>query len=77
MKLPERIVIDDKICAGKPCIKGSRLTVDFILELLGNAWSYDQIISEYDIEEDDIYAVLQYAHEIIREEKTYGITPEV
>ncbi|MGV9198117.1 MAG: DUF433 domain-containing protein [Promethearchaeia archaeon] len=33
MKLPERIIIDEKICAGKLCIRGTRLSVEFILEL--------------------------------------------
>lgn len=73
MQVPERIVIDTKICAGKPCIRGTRLTVDFILELLALGWSFTQIQDEYDIEKDDILAVLKYAHQIISEEDIFKV----
>ena len=69
MKVPDRIVINAKTCAGKPCIRGTRLSVDFILELLASGWSYNQIQEEYEIENDDILAVLQYAHQILSEGK--------
>jgi uncharacterized protein (DUF433 family) len=75
IKIPERIVIDAKICVGKPCIRGTRLSVDFILELLASGWSYDQIQEEYDIESQDILAVLQYAHQVIRDEEVFEIAP--
>lgn len=74
MNLPDRIVIDSKKCAGKPCIRGTRLSVDFILELLALGWSFTQIQDEYEIEKDDILAVLQYAHQIIREEDVFKIS---
>jgi uncharacterized protein (DUF433 family) len=74
MKIPERISIDTKICAGKPCIRGTRLSVDFILELLASGWKYEQIQEEYEIEIDDILAVLQYAHQVISEEKVFEIS---
>ena len=57
--MKKKIIIDEKICAGKPCIQGTRLTVDFILELLGTGWSYEQIQSEYDLELEDILSVFQ------------------
>ncbi len=75
MKVPDRIVIDAKICAGKPCIRGTRLSVDFILELLASGWSYNQIQEEYEIEIEDILGVLQYAHMIIRDEEIFEIAP--
>jgi uncharacterized protein (DUF433 family) len=74
MNLPDRIVIDEKKCAGKPCIRGTRLAVDFILELLASGWSFTQIQEEYEIEKDDILAVLQYAHQVIREEDVFKIS---
>ncbi|GAH04692.1 unnamed protein product [marine sediment metagenome] len=75
MKVPNRIVINAKICAGKPCIRGTRLSVDFILELLASGWNYEKIQDEYNIKKDDILAVLQYAHQIISEEEIFEITP--
>ena len=41
------IVIDEEICGGKPVIKGTRISVEFILELLSNGWSYDEILKNY------------------------------
>ena len=73
MKIPDRIVINAEICAGKPCIRGTRLSVDFILELLASGWDYNQIQEEYEVENDDILAVLQYAHQIISEEEVFDI----
>ncbi|MHA1718776.1 MAG: DUF433 domain-containing protein [Promethearchaeota archaeon] len=58
---------------GKPCIKGTRLSVDFILELLAQDWSYNQIQDEYNITKEDILAVLDYAMKSIREEKIFKI----
>jgi len=74
MKVPERIEIDVKICVGKPCIRGTRLSVDFILELLASGWSFTMIQEEYEIEKEDILAVLQYAHQIISEEDVFKIS---
>ena len=71
MNLAHRIVIDPKICMGKPCIKGRRLTVDFILELLVAGWKYEEIQKEYEIDYEDILAVLNYAKNILKEQKIY------
>lgn len=73
MKIPNRIVIDADICAGKPCIKGTRLTVDFILELLAAGWEQDKIQNEYGITVEDILAVLNYAHQIVSEEEIFKV----
>ena len=64
--MSKRILIDPSICIGKPCIKGTRLSVDFILELLEQDWSYNQIQDEYNITKEDILAVLDYATKNIR-----------
>lgn len=74
MKVSNRIVINPKICAGKPCIRGTRLSVDFVLELLASGWDYKKIQEEYEIEEEDILAVLQYAHQVISDEEIYDIS---
>lgn len=74
MKVPEGIVIDSEICAGKPCIRGTKLSVDFILELLTSGWSFTRIQEEYEIEKEDILAVLLYAHKIISEDDVFKIS---
>lgn len=65
MNIPERIVIDEKKCAGKPCIKDTRLSVDFILELLASGWNFKQIQEEYEIKREDMQVVLKYASKAI------------
>ena len=70
----ERIVIDPKILVGKPIIKGTRISVEFILELLSNDWSYEKILKEYpQLKKEDILASIQYSLEILRDEKTYAL----
>ena len=56
----QRITLDPDICHGKPCIRGLRYPVEFILELLSSGVSMEQILSDYDdLEREDILAVLQ------------------
>jgi uncharacterized protein (DUF433 family) len=70
----ERIVVDPKILVGKPIIKGTRISVEFILELLSNDWSYEKILQEYpQLQKEDILAAIQYSLEILRDEKTYAL----
>jgi uncharacterized protein (DUF433 family) len=60
----ERIIVDPKILVGKPVIKGTRLAVDFILDLLAQGWPPDEIIRNYSgLEIEDIQACLAYARE--------------
>ncbi len=67
-----RIVIDPKILVGKPIIRGTRLSVDFILDLMAQGWSEAEILRNYpNIERDDITACLAYACVAIRSEKVF------
>ncbi|EDX82719.1 conserved hypothetical protein [Synechococcus sp. PCC 7335] len=60
--LLDRITIDPGVCHGKPCIRGLRYPVEFILELLSSGMSHAEILSDYDdLEEDDILSALLYA----------------
>ena len=70
----ERIVVDPKVLVGKPVIRGTRLSVEFILDLLANDWTIEQILNEYpQLEREDIMAVLKYAAEMVKEEKVYPL----
>lgn len=67
MKLKERIVIDPKILAGEAIIKNTRISVEFILELLVNRWSFEQILENYpQLEQDDILAAIEYSMEQLK-----------
>lgn len=70
----DRIIVDPKVLVGKPIIKGTRIAVEFILELLANGWTYDEIQKSYpQLNNEDILAAIQYSLEIMKDEKTYAI----
>jgi len=72
MDWKERIVIDPGILVGKPVIKGTRLAVEFIIELLAQGWTEEDILQNYPgTTHQDIQACLAYASEILRVEKVY------
>ena len=61
-QLLERIVINPKVMIGKPVIKGTRLTVEFVLGLLAHGANFDEIMQEYqDVTTEDIQACLLFA----------------
>ncbi len=57
----ERIRIDPMVCQGKPTIRGMRITVDFVLKLLGDGYSAEDIVREYpELEKEDVYEAAKY-----------------
>jgi uncharacterized protein (DUF433 family) len=69
----ERIVIDPEILVGKPVIKGTRLAVEFIIDLLAQGWTEQDILRNYPgITREDIQACLAYARETLKVEKVYS-----
>jgi uncharacterized protein (DUF433 family) len=65
----ERIVIDPEILVGKPVIKGTRLAVEFIIDLLAQGWTEQDILRNYlGITREDIQACLAYARETLKAE---------
>jgi len=74
MNWKDRIVIDPEILVGKPIVKGTRLAVDFVVGLLAEGWSREQVLENYPgLTGDDIRACLAYATEILRAEKVYPL----
>ena len=66
----DRIVIDEAILTGKPVIKGTRLAVEFIIDLLAHGWSEVEILENYPgIVVEDIRACLAYASAKLHAEK--------
>ena len=67
-QLLERIVTDPAICHGKPCIRGHRIWVSLIVDLLADGMTVEQILAQYPgLEPDDIRACIAYAAEMTRE----------
>ena len=63
----DRIILDPKILPGKPVIKGTRLAVEFIIDLLANGWSESDILKNYPrLSREDILACLGYASSLMK-----------
>jgi uncharacterized protein (DUF433 family) len=78
MEYAERIIINDNILGGKLIIKGTRISVEFILELLANNWSYEKIIENYpQLTKEDILAALNYATDLLKAEHIFLIPEKV
>ena len=61
-KLLARITVEEGKCGGRPCIRGYRLRVSDVLELLAAGTAIDEILKDYPfLERDDVYAAIQYA----------------
>jgi len=61
----ERVTVDPKVMSGKPVIRGTRITVDLILELLVSGMTPEEIAEDYKISVEDIRAALLYAAKIL------------
>jgi uncharacterized protein (DUF433 family) len=67
----DRIKIDPNVCDGKPTIRGLRITVDFVLKLLGDRYSAEDIVREYpELEKDDVYQAAKYGAWLASEKTT-------
>jgi uncharacterized protein (DUF433 family) len=65
----DRISFDPKIMGGRACIRGMRLTVSLLVNLVANGMTTEEILSEYpDLEAEDIRQALQYASALANEE---------
>lgn len=77
-QLLERITLDPKVMVGKPVIRGTRLTVQYILGLLAHGATIDEILQEYEgLTRDDILACLQYASETLENTTFMPLAAEV
>ena len=67
-RLLDRISINPAICGGKPCVRGTRIWVSLILDLLASGMSEDELLTEYPgLSHDDILAALAYGAEAARD----------
>jgi uncharacterized protein (DUF433 family) len=67
-----RITLDPKVLAGKPVIRGTRLSVEFIIGLMADGWGEADILANYPgIAHEDIIACLAYARDAVSSEKVF------
>ena len=72
----DRIVSDPGILGGKPCVKGTRISVEFILELVASGAGRDEIVKSYPhLEPKDVEQAVQYAAESLKSDTV--LTSEV
>jgi len=72
MEWQDRITVDPAVLVGKPIIKGTRIAVEFVIELLADGWTVEQILKEYaHLTAEDIQACLAYARDVLQSEKVY------
>ena len=76
MDVNQRIAVDPKIHFGKPCVAGTRIPVQSVLELVRESIGFDQIIRDYyaDLQPDDVRACIQYAIDVLAAENIHLAT---
>ena len=74
MDWQSRIAIDPKVLVGKPVIRGTRISLEFVVDLLAAGWTREQLLESYpQIAEPDIRACLAYAASLLRKEQIYPL----
>lgn len=69
-----RIVVDPNILVGKPTVKGTRISVELILDRLSDGWTMEDILSSYPtLTREDVLAALSFAAELFKEETFVAI----
>ncbi len=72
MRWTDRIELNPAVLVGKPVIKGTRLSVEFIVRLLADGWPVDELLRNYPgITRDDVLSCLAYAAEVLEDERVY------
>ena len=70
----DRITLNPKVLAGKPTIRGLRISVEQILAALANDVPFDDLLQDYpELEREDILACLQYASQRVSEDRVYPV----
>lgn len=69
----QRIVVDTSVHFGKPCVAGTRIPVEAVLELIQEGIAFEHIVRDYypDLEVDDVRACARYATELVRSEEIH------
>ena len=74
MNWRERISVDSGVLVGKPVVRGTRLAVEFIIDLLAQGWTHEEVLGNHPgLTREDIQACLASASEILHAEKVYPL----
>ena len=71
------IASDPHVLGGKPVVRGTRLTVDFILQLFAQGWTQEQVLTNYPaLTSEALRAVFAYAADVLHEEVVLPVRPD-
>jgi len=72
----ERISVNSEICGGKPCVKGTRIPVHMVLELIEAENCFEKIIEDYypNLKKEDIRSCVEYAKVLVKDEEIHFAT---
>lgn len=71
----QHIVVDPKVVAGKPVVKGTRLAVEHVLGLLAAGWTVEQVVQEHrGLTREHVLACLAYAADRLSDDRVYPMT---
>ena len=76
MTFESRIVVDPDVLVGKPIVKGTRLSVEFLVGLLAEGWTEVEVLRNYPgLTVEDLRACLAYAAHVLSSERVYPLSP--
>ncbi|WP_310449992.1 DUF433 domain-containing protein [Sulfuritalea sp.] len=74
MNWKDHVVVDPKVLVGKPIIRGTRISVELLMDRLSDGWSMEQILESYPrVTRDDVLAAISFVTEVFREEDYIAI----
>ncbi len=74
MDWKNRITVDSQVLVGKPIIRGTRISVELLMERLADGWTMEQVLSSYPrVTRDDVLAAIAFVTEVFREEEYVAI----
>jgi uncharacterized protein (DUF433 family) len=70
----DRIAVDPDILVGKPVVRGTRISVELLMDRLGDGWTMEQILESYPrLTRNDVLAAIRFVTEVFREEEFVAI----
>ena len=74
MEWRDRIVVDPEVVFGRPVVKGTRLAVAFVIDLLAHGCTVEEVLDNYpQLTREDIHACLAYAGDLVQEQVVYPV----
>jgi uncharacterized protein (DUF433 family) len=77
MDTHERIETNPEVLTGKPVVKGTRIAVELVVDLLAQGWNVEQLLDQYPaLDREDVQACLRYASDRLKSERVYPFSPD-